>query len=109
MDQMLRIVLVVIASVVLLLIALPLLFGGLMMGGMMGGWRVMSPWGSVLFMGFGALVVAGLVLIVVWAARQGERGEQDRGRSPLDIAKERYARGKLTREQYEQIRRDLTQ
>jgi putative membrane protein len=107
-DQMLRIVLIVIASVVLLLIALPLLFGGLMMGGMMGGWRVMSPWGSALFMGFGALVVAGLVLIVVWAARQGERGEQDRGRSPLDIAKERYARGELTREQYEQIRRDLT-
>ena len=109
MDQMLRIVLVVIASVVLLLIALPLLFGGLMMGGMMGGWRVMSPWGSVLFMCFGALVVAGLVLIVVWATRQGERGETDRGRTPLDIAKERYARGELTREQYEQIRRDLTQ
>ena len=108
MDQMLRTVLIVIASVVLLLIALPLLFGGLMMGGMMGGWRVMAPWGSALFMGFGALVVAGLVLIVVWAARQGERGETHRGRSPLDIAKERYARGELTREQYEQLRRDLT-
>jgi putative membrane protein len=107
-DQTLRIVLVVIAIVVLLLIALHLLFGGLMMGGMMGGWRAMSPWGNALLIGFGALIVAGLVLIVVWATRQGERSEQDRGRTPLDIAKERYARGELTREQYEQIRRDLT-
>ena len=109
MDQMLRIALIVMASVVLLLIALPLLFGGLMMGGMMGGWRVMAPWGSALFMGFGAFVVAGLALIVVWAARQGDHGETDRGRSPLDIAKDRYARGELTREQYEQLHRDLTQ
>jgi putative membrane protein len=105
---MLRIVLIVIASVVLILIALPFLSGGLLLGSLMGGWRVMAPWGSALFMGFGALIVAGLVLIVVWAARQGERGETDRGRSPLDIAKERYARGELTRQQYEQLRRDLT-
>jgi putative membrane protein len=107
-DRTLRILLVVSAIVVLILIALPLLSGGVLMGSMMGGWRVMSPWGSALFIGLGTLIVAGLVLIVAWATRQGERGEADRGRTPLDIAKERYARGELTREQYEQIRRDLT-
>lgn len=29
-------------------------------------------------------------------------------RNPLDIAKERYAKGEITKEQYEQIKRDLS-
>ncbi len=40
----------------------------------------------------------------------GTRREQPRGESerrPLDVLKERYARGEISREEYEGMRRDL--
>lgn len=110
-----RATLALIAVAILIIVAMPLLWGGAMMGnmmgpGMMGGWGwggAINPWWGVLSILFGTLVVAGLGLLVVWAVRQAGPGEAGRGRSPLDILKERYARGDLTREQYEQMRRDL--
>ena len=47
---------------------------------------------------WGALIVFG-----VWAVRSFT----DRGHSSLDVAKDRYARGDISRDQYEQIRQDL--
>jgi putative membrane protein len=46
----------------------------------------------------------GLIFFGVWAIRSFT----DRGRSSLDIAKDRYARGDISRDQFEQIRQDLT-
>ena len=41
-----------------------------------------------------------------WVFSTGTSGSSS-GRRPLDILKERYARGEITRDQYEQMRRDL--
>ena len=56
-----------------------------------------------------------IIVVAAWAISRltGDRergGDQRRleGRSPLDIAKERYARGEITREQFEQFRHDLS-
>jgi putative membrane protein len=65
---------------------------------MLGGWLWM-----VVFWG-------GLVALVVWGIRAATRprgGEGEHRPSPLDIAKERYARGEISREQYEEMRRTL--
>ena len=51
-------------------------------------------------------MLAGLGLLVLWAIRQ-VGPEQAGSRRAVEILKERYARGELTREQYEQMRRDL--
>ncbi|MGI6207062.1 MAG: SHOCT domain-containing protein [Anaerolineae bacterium] len=73
-------------------------------------------WLGGLGMLFGNLLFLGLlVLVVVWLARslgQGPRqtGQQDliSGRpTPLDIVRERYARGEITREEFERLREDL--
>jgi putative membrane protein len=55
-----------------------------------------------------------IIALVVWAIsrltadRERSGGQwRSEGRSPLDIAKERYARGEITREQFEQLREDL--
>ncbi|WP_029133566.1 SHOCT domain-containing protein [Sedimenticola selenatireducens] len=83
---------------------------------MMGQWGEFGGWG----MGFGfvfmilfwVLVVAGIVALVRWLlpARDaaGPRvGELPREKTPLEIVQERYARGEIDREEYEQKRRDL--
>lgn len=50
------------------------------------------------------LVIAGLVVAVRWLFRQGP--PTPRG-AALEILRERYARGEIDREEFEQKRRDL--
>ena len=50
--------------------------------------------------------------LIVWAIvaatrHSGGAHETTASRTPLDIAKERYARGEITREQFEQLKKDL--
>ncbi len=79
-------------------------WGGGMWG--WGGWL----WGLVMLI-FWLLVLAGIVFLVLWvlrAYRRGEAAPPSGGTSrALEILKERYARGELTREQYDQMRRDI--
>ncbi|MDD5328367.1 MAG: SHOCT domain-containing protein [Sulfuricella sp.] len=84
---------------------------------MMWNWGEHGGWG----MGFGflfmilfwALVILGIVALVRWLTQDSQaRREQDgralpRDKTPLEIVKERYARGEIDREEYEQKRRDL--
>lgn len=58
----------------------------------------------------------GLILLVVWLVKSlfgnndfTQRAPKDRVLSAKEILDQRYARGELTREQYEQMRSDLTQ
>jgi putative membrane protein len=48
----------------------------------------------------------GVIVLVVWGIKQFTR-DREGGRSPLDIAKERLARGEITKEEFERIRGDL--
>ncbi len=58
------------------------------------------------------LVVIGLIIWLVLSASSRERVKSafrgNERKDPFDIAKERYAKGEITREQYEQIKRDLS-
>jgi putative membrane protein len=70
------------------------------------GWMAFGAAWMVFFWGV-------LIALVVWAFsrltgdRQRTEGQRSETRSALDIAKERYARGEITREQFEQLREDL--
>ena len=63
-------------------------------------------WGMGLMM---VLFWVPIIILLVWLFRRPFEGGSYRpgGRDPLDIAKERYARGEITREQFEQIKNDL--
>lgn len=104
--------LIVLAVVLLVILLGPGLVWGMMgwsmMGpGIMGPWGVTaSSWWSVAMLVFWALMLVGIAVLVIWAIRQMGPGEAA-SRRPLEILKERYARGELTREHYEQMRHDL--
>ena len=57
-------------------------------------------------------VLVGIVLLIVWAVRSLSGGashwnQPSGSQSPADILKVRYARGEITREQYQQMLKDL--
>lgn len=117
-GTVLGIVLVVVLVVLLVGGAGMMGFGGLGMmggyggyGGMMGGYGGygFNPLGSILSLVFWALIIGGVVLLVVWLARNAGRTAlgASTGESPLDILKARYAKGEITKEQFDAIKRDL--
>jgi uncharacterized membrane protein len=62
----------------------------------------------------GALIFVGLLIAVAYALgwrpndlRLDSQGPREGSKSPLDILKERYARGEITREEYLEIREHL--
>jgi putative membrane protein len=70
-----------------------------------GGWT----WGMGGLMGLGWILILIAVAVVVWQLMRGPLtgGSQIERRSALDILKERYARGEIQREEFEQKKRDL--
>ncbi|MFC1944941.1 SHOCT domain-containing protein [Chloroflexota bacterium] len=51
---------------------------------------------------------AGIIALVVWGVNKfTKRSDSASKPSPLDVAKERYARGEISREEFEQIKKDL--
>ncbi|MFQ6069996.1 MAG: SHOCT domain-containing protein [Candidatus Aminicenantales bacterium] len=55
---------------------------------------------------FWIAVIAVIVLLVKWAVQSGPGGEQ-RVPNSLEILKNRYARGEIGKEEYEQKKKDL--
>jgi putative membrane protein len=67
------------------------------------GWGGMGL-GMLLFWG---LLIAGIVMLVKCFLGSGVCGKREREKSALDMLKERYARGEIGREEFEQKKRDL--
>jgi putative membrane protein len=63
------------------------------------------PW----FGGFWMLIIGGgLIVLTVWGITRLTRQDGVKGRnSALDLAKERYARGEINKEEFDQLKRDL--
>ena len=69
-----------------------------------GGWWMV--FGGIIFILFWGAVIA----LIVWAIRRFNPGSgvDSLKRTPLEIAKERYARGEITKDQFEQLKKDLS-
>ncbi len=82
------------------------LLGGLMMrGGYYGSWMMGGGFG---LMGIGMILFGLLVLAGLYLVFSGYRPNwHSRSDSALAIARERYARGEITQEEYEKIRKSL--
>jgi putative membrane protein len=75
---------------------------------MMGPW-MMTGFGGWWAMGVFWLVVIGLVvwLVVYLARNSGARSSTDKDIKAIDVLKNRYARGEIDKEEYEEKLKDL--
>ena len=74
----------------------------------MGGYGyMMNSWTGAIIMG---LVILVLIIVVIYflfkSSKTGSFG-QTPNETPLDILKKRYARGEITKEQFEEMKKDL--
>jgi putative membrane protein len=85
-------------------------YGYGMGSGMMGGYG-MGWFGEILMIIFWILIVVGLVFFIKWLIRNrkghSNRSWSDSSSSALDILKERYARGEINEQEFEEKKRDL--
>ncbi len=72
--------------------------------GMMG-WNV-GIW-MVFNLIFWILVIAGIVLLVVWVGQRAVGAGSRTEESAIEILKKRYARGEISKDEYEEKKRDL--
>ena len=55
----------------------------------------------------GIAVLVGLVFLIVWAIRRLPAQPGASRSDPLEIARERYAKGEITQEEFQQIKKNL--
>ena len=106
--------------------AFPAISGGWMpmMNMMWGGWSSplgnnstnnMMNFGFGLFGGFGwifmilwwVLIIAGIVALIKWLSGQS-RGTNNHAKSALEILQERYAKGEINKQEFEEKKKDLS-
>ncbi len=66
------------------------------------GW--LMPIGMVLMVAFWGVVIG----LGVWLISRWVRGSGSDGNGALALARERYARGEISKEEFERLRRDLS-
>ena len=85
-----------------------------MVMGEWGGWSVHPIWGlsgpwhlgiMLLMLAFWGVVIAGVVVSIRWLGRRGKRSQPD---PALEILRQRYARGDISKDDFEAKKRDLT-
>ena len=76
-------------------------------GGMMGNYGYGMGYGGMFFgLIFWILIIIGAYLLIKWLVEQNKtRGSEEK--SALDIAKERYAKGEITEEEFEDMKKLL--
>jgi len=55
------------------------------------------------------LILIGIIVLIVWAVERlfGGLNQSSKSQTPREILQTRYARGEITREQYQQMMKDI--
>jgi putative membrane protein len=63
-----------------------------------GGWMMIFWW---------ILIIAVIVIVIRVMMQSGKKQSKSQDESPLEILKRRYAKGEITKEEYEERKKDL--
>ena len=72
------------------------------------GWLFMIIFWALVILGPIVLVILGVIYCVKLIAGISDRKGGTKDETPLDILKKRYAKGEITKEEFEKIKDDLT-
>lgn len=72
--------------------------------GGLGGWGIL---GSILMLAFWILVIVGIVFLIKYLIVHSSGQQKSSGENPLDILKRRYAKGEISKEEFEKMKKDL--
>ena len=80
-----------------------------MMGPGMMNWGYGMGWGwSIIMMVFWIAVIVGIIFLIRWIALSTDRRhETSAGDSAMEILRNRYARGEINKEEFEEKKKDL--
>ena len=113
MDKNVKMALIIGGTIVGVLVVLPIIFGLIWGGWQGGGWGMMGP-GMMGGFGFGWMWLMPIFWIVIlgliiWAVIAAVRGASQSGgsESALELLKKRYARGEISKEEYEEKKKEL--
>jgi putative membrane protein len=113
MNKDLKHVLIIGGIILAVLILVPAVFGAVtgfngdgfgMMRGF--GWGFVGI-GFIFMVAFWALVIWGIVSLIRWFAAMAGSNPAHHGASALEILAQRYARGEINKEEFEQKKKDL--
>lgn len=74
------------------------------------GWDGWSGWSHFLPFGWGGILVLIAIVVLILALARRDRGGAGGGRepeTPLEILKKRYARGEISKEEFQNMKKDL--
>jgi putative membrane protein len=72
------------------------------------GWGAgMGIGGMFMMLVFWALIIGGIILLFAWLVRCKKREFPGSGETPLDILKKRYARGEVSKDEFDRMKKDL--
>jgi len=82
-------------------------YGPMGMGGPGGGWWPM------MHLGFGGMLMwiifIGLIGLLIYLFVRASKGGDRTAETPLEILKKRYARGEITKEDFDRVKKDITE
>jgi putative membrane protein len=73
------------------------------------GWGMMGWFGPIMMLVFWAVIVIAVIFFIRWLLVSSRGGISPRGEdSALEILRKRYARGEIKKEEFEQMKKDLS-
>ena len=116
MNKNIKTALIIGGIIVVILVVLPIVLGAIS-GWQYGGWGMMGPgmmggfgWGwymPVIMIVFWGLVIWGIIALARGVSSPRSTDSYASAESALEILKRRYARGEITKQEYEERKKDL--
>ncbi len=103
-----------VVAIVVLVVVILLLLGGVQMT--MFGWGMphmaggfgFFPLGGLMMLAFWLFIIGGAVLLIWWFTKNPGAARVATNEPALDILKVRYAKGEITKEQFEEMKHNLS-